>query len=308
MRLLSGQSATVIGGLSALSSVFLWSLSGMIIKMGLSNVEPSCHLLLRLFTASVLIGVYSWYINKKFFTLLLTKLRASNIFLMSSFFLITSINLLAQTYTLKQVPYTWYVILFSFQPLIILLLIESKTKLKNALGGLLIILAGVFLFTKTQGIQLHVGLLNISLIFVCISLWTAYTFLVTKLNHSFLGKEIALLTVVTGMLGAFVMIVCTLWVEPINLSFVFDNHILIGQILLSGFLTAFIYGLYSTGLRFAPSLTVILQYVDPLVGCALAFVFLHESLEPSQMIGGGCILLGIYLTKRCLQTRPMVIS
>jgi drug/metabolite transporter (DMT)-like permease len=293
MKLLMEQNSTLIGGLSALSSVFLWSLSGMIIKIGLLDIDPSCHLFLRLLTASVLIGGYSWYKNKDAFSLLFTKLRTTNSILVSSFFLITIINLLTQTYTLRQVPYTWYVILFSFQPVIILLLLESKTTLKKAVGGLLTILVGVFLFTKTQGIQLHVGLLNIGLIFICIGLWTAYTFLVTKLNPFFLGKEIALLTVVTGMLGAFITISFT---APINLSFFLDKNILLGQILLSGFLTAFIYGLYSTGLRHAPSLTVILQYVDPLVGCVLAFVFLHESLAPTQVMGGACILLGIYLT------------
>jgi drug/metabolite transporter (DMT)-like permease len=304
----------VKGGFSAVGAIFSWSLSGLIIKMGLSQIEPACHVFLRLAVASIIVGGY-WYFTQKHPSpqpsptsgerVKITDDKNFNRFqkpLVWIFLILIMVNTFVQTYAIRGVPYSWYVILFAFQPILALAVIDSKTLLRKSVFGVLIAFSGVLLFVNTKHLSIAVSAMQLSMVFFAMCTWTAYTFLVNKLNAHFSGLEIALMTIMGGMVAAFIAILFIPLIHPIDFSFMLNKNTLLMQIFATGILTTLIYGLYSTGLRFAPTLTVILQYIDPLMGCVLAFIFLHETLSSQQIAGGFFIITGIYLTKRWMQT------
>ena len=65
------------------------------------------------------------------------------------------------------------------------------------------------------------------------------------------------------------------------------------------FATAFAFAAWQNGIsRIGANRVLVYQYLITLTGVASGIVFFGESLGPEKIIGGGVILLGVYLARR----------
>lgn len=113
-----------------------------------------------------------------------------------------------------------------------------------------------------------------------------------QLQQVFSDVEVTALTSFVG-LGSAVLSLSVTGFDNLN----FQTVGLISSGIL-GIIFPLAYYLFSVAIRHKPAFGVISQYLEPVFGVAIAYIFLGEGLQSFQILGGTLILASMgYLTK-----------
>ena len=124
-------------------------------------------------------------------------------------------------------------------------------------------------------------------------------FVLTSRGYAPLAADLAMGTILVG--SAVVSAVISVLADgPSSIAFPLDRPALLGLLLYVGLFAAALPSfLFLTGIRWVGGVRAgILMLFEPVVGVALAAVFLAEGLQPLQIAGGATILLAALLVQR----------
>ncbi len=255
--------------LAGILAVIIWAAIPALVKFGSTSNNLSFLLLLRFLIASLLFLPVSLAIWKK--------IKKLDVPLLITISLVLGANFYFQGLAMQDLPASWYVVIFSLNP--IFALIGLKTKLtRKLIANVLMMFFGTLLFIDFQ--QVINNHLSISLLYVFIGMltWVFYTFLLARIQNKFSDIES------TGVTQQLALIACLLiWLIkgfPIGFS---DSQI--PSVIILGLLTPAAYFLFSYCLRRTPTFGVLSQYLEPVFGVLIGFLFLNESLSAVQAMG-----------------------
>lgn len=194
----------------------------------------------------------------------------------------------SQTCALDKVPASWYVAVFTFAPIVFLLVYRERLNYLGKIGSALAIIGMVIFFISMHnaaGMSFwHVALLIISML-----AWVAYSVTAKNLHHVFKDRELVTLTSLIGLVSSLFF-----WslhgFQAQSLSFSGAALCLLAGIVLPAALVA-----YSFSLRFKPVFAMFSQYLEPVFGLIIAALFLGERMHLLQYIAALIIIFGTLL-------------
>lgn len=261
-------------------AVFIWSSIPVLVKLTLTSIGVAQYLLLRfgiglLATTPWLAGVWrkrgampAWW-----WGLLALDLLANYYF---------------QSLAMQGLPASWYIVIFSLNPILALLLLRVRLN-RPATIALLCAFAGTLVFVRSgESVRFQDGL------FIAIGMltWVFYTVMIAKLQSKLSDREI---TGVTQLLSF--VAVLGLWLA---LGAPWSAVDTTGQVAIAilGLSSPLAYFLFSVALRELPIFGVASQYLEPVFGMILAFLVFQERQTPWQLVGAAVIILAmIYLSR-----------
>ncbi|MGZ3769359.1 MAG: DMT family transporter [Bdellovibrio sp.] len=268
---------------AAIVSVLLWSVAPIFMKIGLKHMDFSSLLLTRFTVSSLIFLPYIRQILKGVNRLAFPKW----IFFLS----ITGFIYYLQTSALKSFPVSWYLVIFSLNPLLTLIIMKTKINRKFLLA-ILTAIAGTMMFVNDNELGMSIPIEGWVYMLGGMVAWAAYTSFLPQLQRVYSDVEVTALTSFVGLGSA----VLSLVVKG------FDNldwHTvgLISSGIL-GIIFPLAYYLFSLAIRHKPAFGIISQYLEPVFGVVIAYFFLGESLGTFQIFGGALIVFSMgYLTK-----------
>ena len=102
-------------------------------------------------------------------------------------------NFYYQGLAMIKLPVSWYLIIFSLNPLLALILMGVKLT-PSALVGVALALLGTLLFIDTTEIQSNYGFLSIVFVVIGMLTWVVYTLIVRKFHATHTNAEVTALT------------------------------------------------------------------------------------------------------------------
>jgi drug/metabolite transporter (DMT)-like permease len=262
-------------------AVFLWAAIPALVKTGTTEENLSLLLVARFLISSLI------------FLPLLKRVcsKISQIPIRHSVLLavILGANYYFQGLAMHLVPASWYVVIFSLNPIIAVFLLKIPLNTRKWIGFGLAFL-GTALFTMGQMESAPVK----ALIFITIGMltWVLYTQSIQKFQAVFNDVESSAVT------QFFSLIACSLiWLGhgfPVqNLGTAEWSSLAI-----LGLTTPLAYYCFSYCLRKTPAFGVVSQYLEPVFGVLIGVIFFHETLGVPQILGASAIVLGSLQVER----------
>lgn len=268
---------------AALLAVLIWSVAPAVMKLGLSHMDTISLLLCRFMLSSILfipvvIGVF-----KKIKTLTVKNWLA--------FSTIVGVIYFLQMSALKSLPVSWYLVVFSLNPILSLIFMKVSFN-KRLLLSLALAIVGTSLFLKFDELSFEISLSSWIYMGGGMLAWVAYSSFLPVMQKSYSDFEITALTSFVGLLSTGVV-----WVANGSGNLSFDTVGTISSLGL-GILFPLAYFLFSFVIRYRPVFGIVSQYLEPVFGIAIAYFFLGESLQWMQILGASLIVSSMgYLAK-----------
>lgn len=258
-----------IAHLAGTFAVLIWAAIPALVKTGSTGSNLSLLLMLRFLIASFLFLPIARSIWRK-----LNKPDLKILFAMS---VVLGANFFFQGIAMQNLPASWYVVIFSLNPVLALIGVKTKMTSKILINIFLMLLGTVLFIDFKQVANSHLSL-SFAYVFVGMLTWVSYTLLLTKIQKKFTDYEVTGLTQQLALISCFVIwLLCG---HPTDL--------IAGQIpsiISLGVLTPLAYFLFSYCLRRNPAFGILSQYLEPVFGVLIGYLFLNESLSYVQIIG-----------------------
>ncbi len=256
-------------------AVFLWAAIPALVKTTTTEENLSYLLVLRFLISSLLFLP----ILKPVFCKILTAPKMQLLFLAT----ILGANYYFQGLAMHMVPASWYVVIFSLNPIFAILLMKIPLTPRKV-RGFALALIGTFLFTLGQVEEITWQALT----FITIGMitWVLYTQAIRKFQNTLTDLESSALTQWASLLSC-----AAIW----TLQGLPKQNLGLQQwtsLFVLGVSTPIAYFCFSYCLRKTPTFGVASQYLEPVFGVAIGVLFFHETLALSQMIGALAIVFG----------------
>lgn len=264
---------SIVAGVGA---VFLWSAIPALVKLGSLNQDISFLIVLR-FAVSTLIFIpllprvfaKCRFISWKMLLLLATTLAC---------------NFFFQGLAMKELPASWYIVIFSLNPILVLVAFGVRLNLRLMVWTTIPLL-GTFLFIEGGGGWQFSALAMIYLVFGMLT-WVLYTILLKKIQVHINDLEITALTQVAALVGSIVI-----WLARSAPHQILSREDLFSIVVL-GISTPLAYFGFSYCLRRTPVFGIVSQYLEPVFGVIIGVLAFHESLNLAQGLGALAIVWG----------------
>ncbi len=263
---------------ASLIAVVIWALLPVLVKLVVVNEDISSFLAQRFLFSTIL---FCWLIPKS-----LNKLRRLQFYKACYFILIISGNYYLQTYALRQVPASWYIIVYALNPILTLLFIRHRF-VASTYAGLALALLGIYLFYYERA-ELISTIKPITLVILLSGMftWSLYVVLIKELHGVYSDIEIVTLT----NLFAFLTSIC-IWIATGAIISRVNTSQLILTIAI-GLIVPVAYFLFSYGLRRFQVFSINIQYLEPIISLYFASLILHENINKIQYFAGIIVLIG----------------
>jgi len=265
-----------------LLAVALWAAIPAFVKIG-STAETLPFLLVLRFLISSLLFV-------PFLPQIWRKRRGTPLrwFLLMS--LCLGANFFFQGLAMIKLPVSWYLIIFSLNPLFALILMGIQIRRRSFIGVTLAI-AGTLLFVDSKEIHSNYGILPIIYVTIGMMTWVVYTLLARKFHVAYSNSEVTALTQFAALAACAVI-----WVfHGLPIAELNATHKM--AVFALGVSTPLAYFGFNSCLRMLPRFGVVSQYLEPVFGVAIGIAFFNESLTLSQALGSFLIILGSTATE-----------
>lgn len=265
---------------AALLAVFIWGAFPTLVKDALKFASVEQLLTLRFLISTTL---FLFILPRT-----LKKIRQVPFKNVAAFFLACITVLYSQTYVLEQVPASWYVSVFTFVPIIFLVVYRERLNLMGWFGSGLAIL-GMSLFFISMRHAAGMSFWHLTLLIISMLGWVAYSVFAKKLHEHYKDREIVALTNFIGLLSSI---------------FFWGLLGFQGEALgISGLVLSFLAGLvlpaalvaYSFSLRFKPIFAMFSQYLEPVIGLVVAALLLDERMHFLQYVAALTVIIGTLL-------------
>ncbi len=261
--------------LAGVLAVFLWAAIPALVKTGTTPENLSFLLMVR-FTISSLVFLP---LLKKIWSCLG---RVSKIDLLV-LAVILGANYYFQGLAMHLVPASWYVVIFSLNPILAVLLLRIRLSGRKWLGLGLAFL-GTLLFTVGQVqaapwkalVYITIGMLT----------WVLYTKVIQRFQKTFNDTESSALTQFVSLASCLLIwFVDGTPLQPLSTP-------QWSSLVVLGLTTPLAYWAFSYCLRKTPAFGVASQYLEPVFGVMIGVAFFHETLALAQIVGASAIVLG----------------
>lgn len=265
----------IIAGILA---VFIWAVIPCLVKTGTETLPVSFFLFARFLIASVFMIYWLPRVLRK-----VTKLK---FWIWLLLLLDLGANYFFQAIAMKELPVSWYIVIFSLNPVLSLLLLRVPVT-KSLVSAVIISMIGTFCFLNFNEMNLHIGLLAVSSLIIGMLTWVIYTFMIKTFQTVYSDIEVTTLTNFVSLLATF-LIWCSFGFEIATPN----SHEMISVFVL-GIGTVLAYALYSYSMRLTPTIGVMSQYLEPIFGVAAAYFMFNESLNLLQFVGATSIIVAM---------------
>ncbi len=267
---------SLLASSAGILAVFLWSAIPALVKLGTTSQALSFVILLRFLISSLL------------FTPLLPQILQNAKKISLKALLILAITLSANYYfqglAMQSLPASWYIVIFSLNPLLALAAIGVKLNRKILLAAFISII-GTFLFINAGG-GWSAPISSIFYILIGMLTWVGYTMLVKKLQTQLSDLEVTGVTQILALFGTLII-----WLGTGLPTAQLQTQDLTSIIIL-GFSTPLAYFAFSYCMRRAPVFGIVSQYLEPIFGVIIGMMIFGESISWFQAIGAALIVWG----------------
>lgn len=264
---------------AALFAVFIWGAFPTLVKDALKFTSVEQLLTLRFLISTLL---FSFFLPRT-----LRKIREVSFKNLAVFFLASITVFYSQTYVLDQVPASWYVSVFTFVPILFLIVYRERLSLIGRLGSGLAVFGMALFFISMRHAE-GMSFWHLILLIISMLAWVVYSVFAKKLHSHFKDQEVVALTNIIGLVSS-----CFFW----------GIHGFQGQVLsFSGLALCLLAGMvlpvalvaYSFSLRFKPVFAMFSQYLEPVIGLVIAALLLGERMHFLQYIAAFIVITGTF--------------
>lgn len=264
-------------------AVLIWSIIPALVKVGSSSETLSFFLFGRFIIASILF--------LPFLKEILTKMKQIP---KTKWLLLATVlggNFYFQGLAMEAVPTSWYLVVFSLNPILTLLFIGSNWN-KSLIMALVICIFGSFLFLKSSEFKVEQNMLVLLYMFLGMLTWVLYTVIIKGFQKIYNDTETTGITQFLSLIS-----VTAIWfyqgfpVKDLNLTEV-------SSVIILGLTTPLAYFLFSYTLRHTPKFGIISQYLEPMFGVVIGAVFFNEPLTLASIVGAIAIVAGAVRVER----------
>lgn len=266
-------SRSIIAGLIA---VFLWAAIPALVKSGTTPENLTFLLVLRFVCASLIFLPFVLKIIKKS--------SEVSIYKWLTLGLILGVNYYFQGLAMHMVPASWYVVIFSLNPIIAIFLLRIPLD-KNKILGFSAAAIGTLTFIFND-VDTNVPVLALVYITLGMMAWVLYTQQIRNFQKVYSDLETSALTQFISLLACLV-----LWMgEGLPIQSLKSEQGL--SILVLGLTTPLAYFCFSYCMRYTPAFGLISQYLEPVFGIVIGILFFQEKIGFVQMVGAAAIVWG----------------
>lgn len=266
---------SIVAGVLA---VFIWAVIPCLVKTGTETLSIPLLIVLRFLVASSVMLYWLPGVIKKMFRvkgwlwlLLLLDLGANYYF---------------QSIAMKQLPVSWYIVIFSLNPILSLFFLKVPFN-KNLILSIALSMMGTLCFLNWSEEKLLMNPLTLISLMIGMLTWVIYTLLVKKFQNVYNDIEITTLTNFNSLIAALII-----WsMEGFKLSSLSATSLIAVTILGVGTVLAYIF--YSYCLRRLPAFGILSQYLEPVFGIGAGYIMYHETLSIVQYVGAATIVLAM---------------
>lgn len=268
-------------------SVFIWALLPIIIKSSFQEIPVSFFLILRFSFATVFMGILMWKLWRE-----ILKFSWSQHL---QFIFILGANYSLQSLAIKDLPVSWYIIIFALNPLLTLLLMKIKWN-HHLILSIFLGLSGVslFIFKDLQNLN-SLPLKSFLYLFGGMLTWVLYTLKAKSAQKIISDSGLTLYTQFISFIACLIV-----WLLDSTPTISLSNLSLIsfGSILLSGIGVPLAYYLYLYSLRRTPVFCQMSQYLELIFGLIFSWVLYQENFHEFKILGTGLIIMSLFFSSR----------
>lgn len=268
--------------LSGLGAILIWSLAPAIVKTTTSSVAMNLSefFMLRYFIAAVISLPWIFKVFKK------GRVLTAKQWITLWFYINVSIFL--QAYALQFVPLSWYVIIFSLNPLMTFLFMRLKLS-KIKIWAIIFSFSGALFFINPIEMQDQPSWLGIFAVVGTMVTWAAFTTKLVDLQRVYKDIELSVITNYLSLTGSFVLwMICSRSFDSIPAQS-------IGPIAMLSLLMPIAFWLFSFCLRTLPVFGVASQYMELIFGLIIGVYFFGDFFSFIQLVGSFFVILGLVL-------------
>lgn len=265
---------------AALFAVFIWGAFPALIKGALQFASVEQLLTLR-FLVSTLIFI-------TIFPSAFKKIRQISFAQSITFIVSVIVVFYSQTYALDEVPASWYVAVFTFVPIIFMLIYREPLSVMGLIGSVFAVI-GMLIFFISMRHEAGMIFWKIILLLISMLAWVGYSIVAKQLHRQLQDLELVALTSLVGFISSI-----SIWsahgfhAQSIPLPG-------LGLCALAGVVLPLALVAYSFSLRFKPVFAVYSQYLEPVIGLIVAALFLGEMMGILQYIAAFTVIVGTFL-------------
>lgn len=269
--------------IAALGAISIWGLAPVFAKLVLLNSSIPTFLVLRFFSASIILLWLFPSIIKNIY-----KIRLSEWF---KFIIVIFLLFYSQTYAIDNLPVAYYIILFSFSPIITYTLLRFSYTW-SIVNGIIISIIGIITFLYHDSGQYHLNFISLFSLLVGILSWTYYSILIKRFHIIYSDLQI---TAITSYIALVSSLIFYAFHHPL-LLLIKTEYIVYG--LLIGAILTLAFFLYSFSMRHQPIFSTFIQYLEPIIGlfgCALIF---GQHLSFLQYFSSLLVIIGVIIIEK----------
>ena len=259
-------------------AIILWGAIPALVKVGAGTLPISFLLLLR-FTISFLLVLPIILKTSDRFKLIDKTTWAGLLIVLGA-------NYFFQALAMVELPISWYVVIFSLNPVLALLSLRLKINLKSWMAcGVAAI--STFVFVRADEFAGHITALGVISLVVGMLTWVGYTYIAKRLQGLFNDGEVTAITQMISMLSVLIM-----WLGQGTPVVPLSSEAFI-SVLVLGITSPLAYWSFSYSLRYIPVFCIMSQYLEPVVGLLLGFFYFNEVLGTQQLVGSTLLILSM---------------
>jgi drug/metabolite transporter (DMT)-like permease len=282
-----GRKAMLLSYVAGTISVFIWALLPIIIKSSFQEIPVSFFLILRFSFATVFMGILMWKLWRE-----ILKFSWSQHL---QFIFILGANYSLQSLAIKDLPVSWYIIIFALNPLLTLLLMKIKWN-HHLILSIFLGLSGVsfFIFKDLQNLN-SLPLKSFLYLFGGMLTWVLYTLKAKSAQKIISDSGLTLYTQFISFIACLIV-----WLLDSTPTISLSNLSLIslGSILLSGIGVPLAYYLYLYSLRRTPVFCQMSQYLELFFGLIFSWVLYQENFHEFKILGTGLIVISLFFSSQ----------
>lgn len=269
--------------LAGVFAVLIWSLIPAFVKIGSNESNLSFLLVGRFLIASFIFLPLLKSVVLKHFLISFSK------WLILAFIL--GANYFFQGHAMEALPASWYLIVFSLNPLLALFLMKTIWS-RRLIFGILMSLAGTLMFVKSITLDHQISTATMIYMFLGMLTWVFYTVHIRHFQKTYSDTEIAGLT-------QFVSLIAVIFIWSFQ-GFPTQQLTLteFGPLVALGVTTPIAYFLFSYCLRHTPVFGLLSQYLEPVFGVLIGYLFFKEVLSIQSLVGAGIIITGAWQVEK----------
>ncbi|UQD52485.1 EamA/RhaT family transporter [Bacillus methanolicus] len=278
---------TLIADVSLLLVAFVWGATFVLVQNAISFLEPFTFNGIRFFTAAVLLGGWLLLFERKQLLSINKKMLFSGMLLGTLLFIGYAFQTVGLLYTSSSKAGFITGLNVVLVPMIAIFLLKQRPG-ANAVVGVVIATAGLYLLTMTDKVKLNIG---DGFIFICAIGFALHIIFTGKFSNNYPSLMLTVVQISTvAILSSIFAFGFENWQMAFQPDVILTENVLSALIITSVFATALAFFAQTNFQKFTtPTRVALIFAMEPVFAAATAFIWAGERLSYTAIIG--CILI-----------------